>query len=158
MSTHNENTIYNTLAIQRLVSCYCDAVHRLDAASCGKLFTPDGSIKIADYPEFRGQEAITAAMAKTFSKFSFIHQRCDTGLIDIDGDEARSRLAVFESSHRQGDEGVQIIYGTYEDEYRLLDEGWRFYQRRYSIQATGQATVKDFQVFGVAPASFEFLP
>lgn len=149
MSDHRES-------IQRLLSAYCDAVRRLDPDAAGHLFAPDAVIRIADYPELEGRETITEGIRKTFAKFNFLHQRYDGGLIDIDGDRARARLGIFEANSRPEQEGIQIIFGTYEDEYVLLAEGWRFYRRYFSVQSMADIPAQSYQVFAPAPNRFDF--
>lgn len=121
-------------AIRRLVSAYCDAVNRLDAEAAGKLFAPDARIRIADFPELAGREAITEGLRQTFAASDFLHQRCDNGLIDVFGDRAKARLSVFEVNRRPGEDSLGLIFGFYEDEYALLGGNWRFYRRRYTMQ------------------------
>ena len=121
-------------AIRRLVSAYCDAVGRLDADAAGKLFAPDARIRIADFPELAGREAITEGMRQTFAASGFLHQRCDNGLIDVSGDRAKARFSVFEVSRKPGDDSLGLIFGFYEDEYVLLEGNWRFHRRRYTMQ------------------------
>ncbi|MCB2077433.1 MAG: nuclear transport factor 2 family protein [Novosphingobium sp.] len=120
-------------AIRRLISAYCDAVNRLDADAAGPLFTPAARIRIAGFPELVGREAITEGMRQTFAASEFLHQHCDTGLIDVDGDHAFSRLSVFELNRKPGADDIGMIIGTYEDEYVRLAEGWRFAVRRYTL-------------------------
>lgn len=143
-------------AVKRLIAAYCDAVKRLDANAAGNLFCPDAALKIADYPLLEGKEAITSGMRQTFSQFSFMHQRCDTGLIDIDNDCGFARLDVFEANNPLGKEGIQLIFGTYEDEYRHLEQGWRFYRRRFTLQARSMVPATKFQAFAPASISHSF--
>ena len=92
-------------------------------------------IRIADYPKWAGREKIRSGMRGTFARFDLMHQRCDTGLIDVSGDQANARMTLFEACRRAGEDQLGLIFGIYEDEYRRLDEGWRFHRRRYSLQA-----------------------
>lgn len=120
-------------AIRRLVSSYCDAVHRLDADAAGRLFAPDAAIRIADFPEIAGRAAITEGMRQTFAASTWLFQQCDTGLVEVAGERASARLSVFEVNRRAGEDRIALIFGFYEDEYALLGEGWRFYRRRYTL-------------------------
>ena len=122
-------------AIRRLISLYCDAVARLDADAAAALFAEDAVIRIADYPERAGREKIRSGMRRTFAGFDLLHQRCDTGLIDVSGDRANARMTVFEACRRTGEDSLGLIFGIYEDTYVKLEEGWRFHRRRYSLQA-----------------------
>lgn len=126
-------TLADERAIRRLVSAYCDAVNRRDADGAGALFATDAAIRIAGFPELAGRDAITEGMRQTFAASAFLFQQCDTGLLDIAGDAARSRLSVLEVNRRAGEDGLGLIFGTYEDEYVRLAEGWRFHRRRYTL-------------------------
>jgi ketosteroid isomerase-like protein len=127
-------TLASERAIRRMVSAYCDAVNRLDADAAGALFAPDAVIRIADYPEIAGREAIAAGLRQTFAASGFLFQQCDTGLLDIDGTTARARLSVLEANRKQDEDRIGLIFGLYEDEYVRLDEGWRFARRRYTLR------------------------
>lgn len=120
--------------IRRLISCYCDAVGRLDAASAARLFAPDARVRIADFSELVGRDAIAEGLRQSFAATGFLHQRCDTGLIDVERDRAKARLSVFEVNRKPNQDAFGMICGFYEDEYALLDEGWRFFRRRYTLQ------------------------
>ena len=134
-------------AIRRLISSYCDAVSRRDADSVRTLFAPDARVQIADGAERVGRETIVEGMRRTIAAFSFLHQRCDTGLIDVAGDRARARLGVFEANRLSGADKLSIFFGTYEDEYSLLEAGWRFYRRRYTLQFRALLPVSEMQQF-----------
>ena len=120
--------------IRRLISSYCDAVGRLDAASAARLFAPDARVRIADFAELVGRDAIAEGLRQSFAATDFLHQRCGTGLIDVEGNSARARLSVFEVNRKPNQDALGMIFGFYEDEYARLDEGWRFFRRRYTLQ------------------------
>jgi hypothetical protein len=94
-----------------------------------------------------GRDAIVEGMRRTITAFSFLHQKCDTGLIDVEGDRARARLGVFEANRLSGADSLGMFFGTYEDEYRLLDEGWLFHRRRYTLQFRALLPVAELQQF-----------
>jgi ketosteroid isomerase-like protein len=145
-------------AIRRLVGLYCDAVNRRDADAAGLLFAPDCRITIADGPERMGREVQTEGMRQSFAPFDFLRQQCDVVAIDVDGACARSRLLVFEATHKRGDEAIGHIWGNYEDEYVRLPEGWRFQSRRYTLQLRSLVPTARLQhVAGFGPG-FVFEP
>ncbi len=145
-------------AIRRLVGLYCDAVNRRDADAAGALFASDAAIEIADFPKISGQDAIREGMRQTFAHHKFLRQQCDAGLIEVDGDKARARLPVFEASYREGEDGVGLIFGFYEDEYARLAEGWRFWRRRYTLQFRSRVAVNKLQLVEGLDLGFSFLP
>jgi len=144
--------------IRRLVGLYCDAVNRRDADAAGVLFAPDAAIEIADFPGISGQEAIREGMRQTFAHHKFLRQQCDVGLIEVTGDQAKARLSVFEASHREGEDGVGLIFGFYEDEYARLADGWRFWRRRYTMQFRSRMAVNKLQLVEELDLGFSFSP
>ena len=139
-------------SVRRLVGLYCDAVNRLDADAAGALFAADCRIRIADGPERAGREVQTEGMRQTFAAFDFLRQQCDVVAIDADGSRATARLLVFEATHKPGEDSLGLLWGTYEDEYSLLPEGWRFQSRHYTLQLRTLVPVSKMQqVAGLAP-------
>lgn len=143
-------------AIRRLISAYSDAVGRRDVDSAGALFAPDASIRIAGGPELAGRVAIVEGMRQTLTAFSFLHQKCDAGLIDVEGDRARARLGVFETNRVSGADSLSMIFGVYEDEYALLEQGWRFQRRCFTLQLRGAVPVSKLQQFPDFVPAFSF--
>jgi hypothetical protein len=149
-------TLVAERGIRRLVSSYCDAVGRLDAASAARLFAPDARVKIAGFPELVGRDAIAEGLRQSFAATGFLYQQCDTGLIDVDGDRARARLSVFEVNRKPNQDALGIIFGFYEDEYALLDERWCFLRRRYTLQLRGLVPTSKMQQLADFIPSFAF--
>lgn len=145
-------------AIRRLVGLYCDAVNRSDPEAAGDLFASDARIRIDRFPELNGADAIRAGFRQTFGHFGFVRQQCDVALIDVAGGSARARIQVIEASHRAGEQTVSLIYGFYEDEYVLLEQGWRFYRRRYTMQFRTLLEAKKLQLAEGLDLAFKFAP
>ena len=142
------------------MSAYCDAVGRLDPDAAGALFAADAAIRIAGFPEISGRDAIVEGMRTTFAACSFLFQQCDTGLIDIDGDKACSRLSVFEARRKPGADTIGLIFGFYEDDYIRLPQGWHFARRHYSLRLRASIAADRLQeIPGSTPArSFRPIP
>jgi hypothetical protein len=145
-------------SIRRLISLYCDAVSRRDPDALAPLFAPDASVKIADGVERVGRQEVVEGFRRTASGFSFLHQKCDTGLIDVDGRQARARHGVMELNVALGSDQLNMIFGTYEDEYRLLEEGWRFFRRRFTLQFRALLQADQLQHFGDVEGVYAFAP
>lgn len=145
-------------AIRRLISLYCDAVARGDPDSIAMLFTPDARVRIAHLPERVGREEIVEGLRQTMAAFSYLHQKCDTGLIDVDGDVARARLGVVEFNRSNGADSLNMIFGFYEDELMLLGEGWRFHRRRFTIRYRTVLPASEIQQFPEFLSAFAFAP
>ena len=151
-------TLIAERAVRRLISAYCDVVSRRDPDSAGVLFARDARVQIADGPERIGRNEIVEGLRRTMQGFSFLHQKCDTGLIDVEGGLARARIGVFESNRPAGAESLNMIFGTYEDEYRLLEEGWRFYRRRFTLQFRAVLPASEMQQFSDFVPGFSIVP
>jgi ketosteroid isomerase-like protein len=151
-------TLAGERAIRRLISLYCDAVRRGDPDAVGELFTPDASVRIADLPERVGRQEIVEGLRRTMAGFSYLHQTCDTGLIDVKGGLARARHGVIEANRPNGAEALNLIFGAYEDEYRLSEIGWRFHRRRFDLRFRVQLPAAEFQQFPEIASRSEFFP
>jgi hypothetical protein len=137
-------------SIRRLLSLYCDAVSRREPDAIGALFMPDAVVTIAHFPDRIGRPAIIDGLRRTISKFTFLHQKCDTGLIDVAEDQAWARIGVLEINRAtDSPERLNLICGTYEDEYRRDSGGWGFQRRRFTLQ---------FRTLLQASAAEEFPP
>jgi ketosteroid isomerase-like protein len=151
-------TLVAERAIRRLISLYCGAVSRHDPDAIAELFAPDARVTIAHLPERVGREAIVEGFRATLAAFSYLHQKCDTGLIDVDGDTARAQLDVVELNRAVGADSFNMIFGTYEDEFRRREEGWRFACRRFTLQFRAVLPAAQLQELpGFVPA-FAFAP
>jgi hypothetical protein len=92
------------------------------------------------------------------SGFSYLHQLCDTGLIDVDGEAACARHGVMEANRPSGADGLNVVFGAYEDEYRLLADGWRFQRRRFSLDFRVLLSASELQEFALAAPGLLFSP
>lgn len=151
-------TLVAESAIRRLICAYCDAVGRLDAEGAGRLFAADATVRIADFPELVGREAITEGMRQTFALSSLLHMQCEIGLIDVTGETGRARLPVFELSRRPEQDFLSVILGTYEDDYVLREEGWRFARRRYTMRSRAMVPIAKIQLMPPFTPMFPIAP
>jgi len=160
MEMNQQVAIQAREGIRRLISLYCDAVARRDADAVGNLLVDDVHITIAGGPPRIGREAAVAGLRKTIDNFGFLHQKCDTGLIDIDDDGtgARARLGVMELNQAFGADTVNAIFGFYEDEYRLTDGGWRFARREFTLQFRAVLPTAECQFLQTFTPRFSFEP
>lgn len=136
-------------AVNRLVGMYCDAVNRLSARDASSLYAFGAVIQIADGPEIKGKDAIRAGMEQSFAHFDFLRMQCTIAAIDVDGDTARARLLVQETTHKPGEDTLGMLWGNYEDEYSRAIEGWQFQRRRYTLQLRAKVPVAKLQQVGV---------
>jgi hypothetical protein len=151
-------TLATERAIRRLISLYCDAVRRKDPDSIGELFTRNARVKIADGADRVGRGEIIEGLRRTIAGFSYLHQKCDTGLIDVDGEVAWARLGVVEANLANGSQNLNLIFGAYEDEYKLQDKGWRFHRRRFSLHSRVELSPTEMQQFPETAVQRVFAP
>ena len=145
-------------AIRRLVGLYCDAVNQADADAAARLFAPDCRVRIADGPEIAGREVLLDEMRQSFGAFDFLRMQCTVVAIDVEGDTARARLLVHETTHKSGADDLGELWGNYEDLYVRLPEGWRFQRRRYTLQLRARVPVAKLQRAEGLELGFTFEP
>lgn len=145
-------------AIRRLVGLYCDAVNRADAEAAARLFAADCRVRIADGPEILGRDILVDGMRQSFGAFDFLRMQCGVVAIDIEGDTAKARLLVHETTHKPGADDLGELWGNYEDEYVRLPEGWRFQRRRYTLQLRVRVPVSRLQRAEGLELGFGFEP
>jgi ketosteroid isomerase-like protein len=145
-------------AIRRLIGLYCDAVNRADADAAGKLFASDCRVRIADGPEIAGRGVLVDGMRQSFGAFDFLRMQCTVVAIDVEGDSARARLLVHETTHKPGADDLGELWGNYEDLYVRLPEGWRFQQRRYTLQLRARVPASRLQRVEGFELGFSFEP
>ena len=145
-------------AVRRLVGLYCDAVNRLDAGAASALYAFGAVIQIADGPEIEGKDAIRAGMEQSFAHFDFLRMQCTVSAVDVDGDKAKARLLVFETTHKPGEDTLGLLWGNYEDEYSRAIEGWRFERRRYTMQLRAKVPAAKLQQIEGFDLAFSFDP
>ncbi len=144
-------------AIRRLIGLYCDAVNRADAEAAGNLFAEDCRVRIADGPEIVGSDILVQGMRQSFGAFDFLRMQCGVVAIDVEGDHAKARLLVHETTHKPGADDLGELWGNYEDEYIRLPEGWRFQRRHYTLQLRARVPVSRLQQVGLE-LGFSFEP
>lgn len=124
------------LAIRNVTAAYTDAINRLDAAEATVAYADDGALDMMDRPTVVGRTAITDVLRATVAKYQIVTQLMHSGVVRLDGDQARARWQVteFQVSH----EGIRrFVIGRYEDSLVRLPEGWRFSHRRFTARYLG---------------------
>ncbi|GEL48710.1 hypothetical protein CHO01_38260 [Cellulomonas hominis] len=115
-------------AIRTLVHEYCHGADKRDRARFAAVWTPDAVWQVAPTQEFRGVEAICAAVEWQWGAFLQMHHWTSNLVIDLDGDQARGEVDVSVTT--------QFLDGTwargggvYRDSYVRTDVGWRISRR-----------------------------
>lgn len=121
------------LAIRALAASYADAVNRRDGDAMAAVYAPDGRL---DVPGAGDPVIGREKLAKRFRRLvererEFLMQLVHSGVVEIDGDRAKSRW-YFTEIKKPVDGGFELVVGIYEDELVRLPEGWRYVTRRVS--------------------------
>lgn len=121
--------IADRLAVDDLLTAYAVAVDARDWDGLKALFTPDA---VLDYSAFEGPRAgvddAVSWVAQGLSGFPVSQHICTNREIEVDGDTATARCAVFNPLvDAQGRNFY--VGGTYEDRLVRMPGGWRFAER-----------------------------
>ncbi len=124
------------LAIQRLQRAYADIATRGAWDEFTSIATPDArftfDIRAAQLIEIAGPADFAAFGVRANERFSF-YVYIPLNFVVTIGDDgtARGRSYSHEvAEERETGDWVEF-YGTYEDEYVVYDESWRFARRHY---------------------------
>jgi uncharacterized protein (TIGR02246 family) len=119
-------------AIWRLFMTYRDHLDQRDFESYASLFTDD-AVWIGNLGKCVGPEQIEDMLAKTLEVFTSDHQRAHhlvlNPVIDVDGDSATARSTWAFVTRSETDAPVFSMLGTYYDQLRRTDDGWKFARR-----------------------------
>lgn len=119
------------LAIRTLAAAYTDAVNRRDGAAMAAVYAPDGVLEPPGGGRpIEGRERIEKAFRRLVEvDREFLCQMTHSGLVEIEGDRARSRWWFSELKKPTGKD-FEMSFGVYQDELVRLEAGWRFSRRR----------------------------
>jgi ketosteroid isomerase-like protein len=131
-SWHGCHVKNHELAIQDLVSRYCDALVRDDEAAWSATWAEDAVWDLAGMV-VEGRDAIVNLWRQATAPFSCIVQVASNPLLRVhdDGVSAHGRWTIVE--HLLDADGVSPMQniGIYDDDYRIVDGDWRFAKRRF---------------------------
>jgi hypothetical protein len=139
-------TLFDELAITRLLAAYADVVNRRAWPELGELFAPDATVVVdrvtADPIELNGHQALgrfIGAAIERFGFFEFVVLNARVGVgAGGDPDRARGRVFITEIRQDHHDASWSHTYGVYHDTYRRVDGRWWFAARAYqSLARTG---------------------
>lgn len=112
--------------IRQLRACYGHYLDRGDWEAWANLFAPDATVEFGSYRHLEDRDEIREFGESVVDDlFEFSMHTAQMPLIDVDDDTATGHwylLVYYELS--DGDPGW--IYGTYDDEYRRVDDDWKF--------------------------------
>lgn len=120
------------IALRQLVSQYCDAVVRRDAAEFGELWTTDAVWNLGKPIE--GRDAIVATFEKATKGFAWLVQTAPNAVFEVDEatGTGTGRVTITEQFRtKKGDDGSLV--GVYHDRYVRHQGSWRFTERRIEV-------------------------
>lgn len=125
--------------IRNLLYRYCELMDAADFAAVGTLFA-DGALCDDHGREIaNGREAVAHFYERIIQLHDGSPRTLHTVLnpiVNVDGTDAsvRSVYIVYQSL---GDVPIVIITGRYDDVFEKVDDRWRFAERRFSVEQTG---------------------
>ncbi len=123
------------LAIHELVARYSDAVRRRDEKAWADTWTEDGVWNVGP-THAKGRESVVKTWSGLMDLFRFVIQMPQSGIVELDGDNARGTWQVMELGWpREGDASCTL--GVYDDRYCRTDAGWRFAERTFRFVYMG---------------------
>ncbi len=117
------------VAINQLAASYADAMSRMSVREAVQVYAENGVLRTPTTEPAVGREAIIEVIGRTVATFDLLFIAVQNGLVQIDGDTARSRFAIREWSIRSKDQQGFLFFGYYEDRVVRTPEGWRFAER-----------------------------
>lgn len=122
------NPLQDELELRDLVARYADAVNRNDEEAWRATWGENGVWELMGNT-IEGRNAVVAVWRGAMASFRFALHCVHTGVLEIEGDEARGRWTLSElAAPKDGD--PQLMVALYHDAYRRTPEGWRFARRR----------------------------
>lgn len=141
------------LAITRLQAAYGDIVTRRAWDELVPLFLPDCPIRLdlrdGRVIEHVGPAAIASFIASSIERFELFEFAILNAVVDVQGDEATSRLYMWEIRQDALTHGRSDAYGLYRDRYARVDGRWLFSARDYSSLARSAVEGPAMVVFDV---------
>lgn len=117
--------------VANLLARYAIALDTRDWALLATCFTPDATYRFAHTGDVTGVAEIVAVCRHSLEPLDASQHLVGAASIEVEGDHARSRCP-FQAQHVRGglDGGhLYIVAGTYRDELRRTEAGWRIEHR-----------------------------
>ena len=121
------------LKIRNLVGKFSDSANRRDFEAFGKLWTDDGKWRVLDPFPFHAEGAANIAQKfqEMLGQFEMFVQMTHEGVVEINGDTAKTRWTVQEMVKGKDGNTFQNNVGMYDDELKKVDGKWLFASRTY---------------------------
>ena len=124
------------VAIHDLLSSYADVINRRAFGELEDLFRPDCEIVIdtrrGEPMTMVGGVALGEFVSAAIERFDFFQFVILSARLWVDGsDDARGRLYMCEIRHDGATRERSQAFGVYHDQFRRVDDRWRFAARQY---------------------------
>lgn len=126
------NQLTHEILIQKQVARFADAVNRRDEEEFKSLWLPEGiwELKPPMNINVQGIENIGQTFTQLLNNWEFFVQMVHSGVIEIQGNQAKARWCMNEIGRNYEGKGFQN-FGMYEDHLILQGDTWLFVQRTY---------------------------
>jgi uncharacterized protein (TIGR02246 family) len=131
------SVIESRFEIMELTAHYNDAWDNGNVADWISTFTPDGEFLMQGVPTTKGESALRAMIAAMLPA-GLVHLTVDHR-IRVEGDTAQQRARVIlgrRSPQRRPGSSQWVVAGSYLDELRRTESGWRFASRAFAPDAS----------------------
>jgi uncharacterized protein (TIGR02246 family) len=126
-------------ALRHLVSGYCDAVNRGDAAAVTKAWAEDATWTPAGGKAIRGRKAIVETFERMRADYEWIVQSAPLMVFEVDEahDTGSGRVTLQERFKKRKNAKPGTMLATYHDEYARHGGIWMFADRRLEVIERG---------------------
>jgi ketosteroid isomerase-like protein len=124
--THDD--LVDDHAIRALTASYTDAINRMDIDDITHVYDEAAVFTMMDRPSVIGRPAILDTLRATVARYQLVMQLLHSGVVQLDGDQARARWQITEFQIL-ADGTPRFIAGRYEDEHIRRADGWKFSRR-----------------------------
>jgi hypothetical protein len=120
-------------AIRSLTARFADAINRLDRDAFTTVWWEDAvwELTVPNAMVELGIENVLAMYDRLLSGWEFFIQLVHSGVIEVDGSEARARWTMREFARSESGARSYDNMAIYDDTLECRDSVWRFKKRRY---------------------------
>ena len=117
-------SVADELAIRALVARYADAVCRRDPDAWAATWAEDCRWDLGGGRVTSGRAETLDLWRTAIAKYNWVGQVVTSGLVDVEGDQARGWWYLIEFNRRAQGDGTMHL-GHYDDDYVRTPDGWR---------------------------------
>jgi hypothetical protein len=122
------------MAVQQVITRYCDAVTRRDWAALADVFAPNATWDVIGHVTFHFEgDGLVPGIRGIVESTGALVQINTPALIEIAGDTATARSTIYELGTNLEKTQRFEEPGLYEDVLKRIDGKWKFVSRRFTI-------------------------